>query len=97
MSREQFDDIMGRIAETIGERPLDQDLAAHLTASFPPDGDDFKAVEALCREGEAEGWVCGREAGGIKFSRPRRSRGPILRGRGAHGALRGPPSRPSEG
>ncbi len=24
---------------------------------------------ALCQEGEAEGWVCGREAGGIAFGR----------------------------
>ncbi len=70
MSREDFDEIMGRIAGAIGDRPLDQDLAAHLSATFPPDGEDFKAVERLCREGEAEGWVCGREAGGIKFSRP---------------------------
>ena len=70
MSREQFEEIMGRVAASIGERAVDQELAAHLGDAFPPDGADFKAVEALCREGEAEGWLCNREAGGIKFSRP---------------------------
>ena len=41
-----------------------------LMESFPPDGEDFQAVEALCREGERDGWLCARAAGGIKFGRP---------------------------
>jgi hypothetical protein len=70
MSREAFNEIMGRVAAAIGDKPLEEALARFLNETFPADGEDFTAVEALCRKGEAEGWICNREGGGIKFSRP---------------------------
>lgn len=69
MAREDFERIMGDIAGTIGERTLDDGLVALLDKSYPADGPIFQAVEALCREGEAEGWLCAREMGGIRFGR----------------------------
>ena len=69
MSQARFDELMGEIAAGIGERAVNADLAAFLNETFAEDGETFKAVEALCREGEADGWLCGREMGGIKFGR----------------------------
>lgn len=54
---------------SIGNRPLDQKLGAALNAEFPVGGAWFSSAVALCRRGIAEGWLCGREAGGIKFGR----------------------------
>ena len=68
--REEFAGLAGKIAATIDERTLDKGLEAHLSNTYPPDGDVFTRLEALCRQGEKDGWLCSREAGGIRFSRP---------------------------
>lgn len=70
MSKAKFEECMTRIAQAIADKPVDAALASYLNEAFAADGDDFKAVEALCREGEKDGWLCEREAGGIKFGRP---------------------------
>lgn len=62
-----------RVAEATGRiagRPLDPSLADELNTAFPAAGPWFAAMVALCRQGCAEGWLCAREAGGIKFGRP---------------------------
>lgn len=69
MSRAEFEDLMGEVAEAIGDKPVDGALAAFLNDTFAEDGAAFRAVEALCRTGEEEGWICAREMGGIKFGR----------------------------
>jgi hypothetical protein len=69
MSQTEFEDFMGEIATAIGDRPVDAALATFLGDTFGAAGETFKAVEALCIAGEAEGWICGREMGGIKFGR----------------------------
>lgn len=68
-SREEFNKLFGEIASTIGVRLLNKDLEAHLNATYPPDGDVYRRIEALCAQGEKDGWLCNREAGGIRFSR----------------------------
>lgn len=55
-------------AAVVGEA-LGADLEAQLNTEFPADGEWFRTAEALCRQGCEEGWLCGREAGGIKFGR----------------------------
>ena len=69
MSKQQFLETVSTIAERIGDRPLDDTLAAYLNSEFPVDGETFSALKSLCAEGEAEGWLMAREAGGIKFGR----------------------------
>ncbi len=69
MSQQQFLDTISTIAESIGDRPLDDALASYLNAEFPADGDTFATLKSLCAEGEADGWLMSREAGGIKFGR----------------------------
>ncbi len=69
MSKADFEERMTRIANAIADRPVDAALARFLNETFAADGAEFKAVEALCREGEKNGWLCEREAGGIRFGR----------------------------
>lgn len=57
------------VTKAIAGAPLDSELEDRLNREFPPDGSWFADVFQLCREGVAEGWLCGREAGGIKFGR----------------------------
>lgn len=70
MPREQFLEIVGDIHKTIEGLSLDAAMEQRLNACFPASGDVFAALKMLCAEGEAQGWLLGREAGGIKFSRP---------------------------
>ncbi len=69
MSKQQFLETVSTIAQHIGGRPLDSSLAAYLNSEFPAGGETFGALKSLCAEGEAEGWLMAREAGGIKFGR----------------------------
>jgi len=69
MSKQQFVESIGAIAKEIEGRPLNDDLAAYLNAAFAPSGREFSLLRRLCEEGEREGWLMAREAGGIKFGR----------------------------
>jgi len=69
MTQSAFESLLGEVAAAIAERPLDDDLQAFLNAEYPADGEVVARIAAHCVEGEAEGWVCGREAGGIAFGR----------------------------
>ena len=70
MSIEKFSTLVGGIANAISGKALDADLEAFLNATYPAEAADFAELKALCRQGEAEGWLMAREAGGIKFGRP---------------------------
>jgi len=69
MSRQQFLETVSDIAGTIGDAQLDDALAEKLNATYPPEGTTFTRLRELCAEGEAEGWLMSREAGGIRFGR----------------------------
>lgn len=57
------------VADAIGDRPLDKSLEEALDREFPVDGEWFETTARMCAQGVEEGWLCGREAGGIKFGR----------------------------
>jgi len=69
MSKQNFLDTVATIVASVGERPLDDGLAAHLNREFPAGGKLFAGLKALCAEGERDGWLMAREVGGIKFGR----------------------------
>ena len=50
-------------------RALDESLDAWLNSHAGPGSATFAAVEGACRAGVAEGWLCNREGGGIKYGR----------------------------
>jgi len=57
------------MAERIRGRALDKALEAELNREFPADGEAVRSVERACRAAIAAGWMCNREAGGIKYGR----------------------------
>ena len=44
-------------------------LERELNTRFAPNGDTVRAIEAACRTGIAEGWMCNREHAGIRYGR----------------------------
>lgn len=69
MSAEEFSTLLGGIAARLEGQPLDDAMAAFLNREYPQNGPDFQRLAALCAEGERDGWLMGREAGGIRFGR----------------------------
>ncbi len=67
--RERFETIIGDLAKVLGGRRLDADLQSFLSNSYPPGGPIFGELADLCRIGIAEGWLCNREQGGVRFGR----------------------------
>ena len=69
MTSSEFSALIAPITAWIGNRTLDATLEADLNRTFSPDGDLFRSVVDACRAGVAAGWMCNREAGGIKYGR----------------------------
>ncbi|MDM8168897.1 DUF4863 family protein [Roseovarius sp.] len=69
MSQERFEALVGEVAEAIEGKPLDAGLAGYLNKTWPKDGPEFAELRELCAEGERDGWLMSREAGGIRFGR----------------------------
>ncbi len=53
----------------IAGRPLDAALDAWLNAECGPDSAVYRELHASCQAGVAEGWLCQREGGGIRYGR----------------------------
>jgi hypothetical protein len=69
MSQDRFEALVGEIASSISGKPVDPSLAGYLNKTWPRDGDRFAELRGLCAQGEREGWLMSREAGGIRFGR----------------------------
>lgn len=65
----RFEVLVGKIANAIAGKPLDQQMQDFLNAAFPVESREFQELKSLCAAGEAEGWLMQREMGGIKFGR----------------------------
>lgn len=65
----QFQQLISRLTSEIAAAPLDASLEAHLNADHGPGSDTYEALFAACKTGVAEGWLCNREGGGIRFGR----------------------------
>jgi hypothetical protein len=76
---DSFRALIKRITDHIEERPLDQALETDLNHAFPADGEIYGQILESCRSAIAAGWMCEREAGGIKYGRVIKS-APELRG-----------------
>lgn len=66
---ESFTALIAAVTATLQEKPLDDALAADLNRRFPAHGDTFRALLAACHDGIAAGWMCAREAAGIRYGR----------------------------
>jgi Domain of unknown function (DUF4863) len=64
-----FKKLIAAITGRIAGQALDAQLEQELNTSFPAAGPDVRAVFDACQAGITAGWMCSREAGGIRFGR----------------------------
>ncbi len=64
-----FKTLIKEVTDAISGKPVDGALGDELNRLFPADGPTFKGIEKACLAAIAEGWMCEREMGGIKFGR----------------------------
>ena len=69
MQVEQFSKLIAEVTNFVAARPLTTQLEAELNVAFPASGDRFQEIFSACRQAIANGWMCNREAGGIKYGR----------------------------
>lgn len=68
-SQSAFKAIIAEITAQLADRAVDAGLQSALNQKFPAGGPVVDSVFAACKKAIAEGWMCGREAGGIRYGR----------------------------
>ena len=69
MSPDDFQRLIAGVTSQLADRPLDGALAGWLNATWPADSAVFRELAAACRSGVAEGWLCNRTGGGLRYGR----------------------------
>ena len=69
MSAEHFRAQIVELSAAIAGRPEDAALDAWLNATHGAQSATYAALKASCEQGVAEGWLCNREGGGIRYGR----------------------------
>ena len=68
-AREQFRSLITDIVSFIGARALGSALQEALNQRFPAQGQVYASLLGTCKTAIAEGWMCAREAEGIRYGR----------------------------
>ena len=69
MSKEAFHQLIASLTAEIADRPLDPALDQWLNARHGAETPSFDNLKQACIDGVAEGWLCEREGGGIRYGR----------------------------
>ena len=69
MTETAFRDLIATVTASIAGRPLDAALARELNARFGPGTATFQTIRQACIHAIEQGWMCNREAGGIRYGR----------------------------
>lgn len=69
MTPDKFRAQIAALTAQIAGRPIDADLDAWLNREHGAASASYAALKASCEAGVAEGWLCNREGGGIKYGR----------------------------
>jgi hypothetical protein len=69
MSVENFTQLVSKVTDQIGSKPVDKNLQSFLNETFPPNSQVFKDIRNACEKGISEGWMCQYENGGVKYGR----------------------------
>ena len=69
VSKEAFHQLIAGLTAEIAGRPLDAQLDQWLNARHGAGSAGFEQLRQACIGGVAEGWLCEREGGGIKYGR----------------------------
>ncbi|MDP9085061.1 MAG: DUF4863 family protein [Pseudomonadota bacterium] len=66
---EEFQALIKNVARHLAGQPLDAALATFLNTTIPPQSELFVQISAACNAAIAGGWMCAREAAGIRYGR----------------------------
>ena len=69
MSPTEFREQIAALSTQLAGRPLDAELDAWLTAEHGVGSPTYNALRQSCEAGVAEGWLCDREGGGLRYGR----------------------------
>jgi Domain of unknown function (DUF4863) len=69
MTPDQFRAQIAQLTAQIAGRPVDTALDAWLNTEHGPGSTTYRELKAACEAGVAEGWLCNREGGGIRYGR----------------------------
>ncbi|MEC5214952.1 hypothetical protein RCH06_003524 [Polaromonas sp. CG_9.5] len=69
MSLAQFREQIAQLTMQLAGRPLDAGLDAWLNAEHGIESATYRQLKQTCMAGVAEGWLCEREGGGVRYGR----------------------------
>ncbi len=69
MTLQDFADLVAGVTSRVQGKALDRSLDDELNRELPAWGPEFRALADACLAGVAAGWLCNREAGGIRYGR----------------------------
>ena len=69
MTPDEFSVVLAPVTEIAGGQPFDAALQARLDLDFGAGSAWFAQMFSACQEAIAAGWMCNREAGGIRYGR----------------------------
>ena len=68
-SQDQFRNAIAALTGQIAGRALDSSLDAWLNTQHGASSPTYQSLKRACEQGVAEGWLCNREGGGIRYGR----------------------------
>ena len=69
MSPAEFREQIAQLTAQLAGRALDSSLDQWLNSEWGAHSETFRALKAACQDGVAQGWLCEREGGGIRYGR----------------------------
>lgn len=69
MQISDFQTLISQITDEIAQVPIDSALESHLNAKHGAGSYLYEHLFAACQQGVKDGWLCNREADGIRFGR----------------------------
>lgn len=69
MSPQEFKEQIAQLTVQLEGRVLDASLQEWLNTEYGPRTAGYQGLRAACLEGVAQGWLCDREAGGLRYGR----------------------------
>jgi hypothetical protein len=67
--RHAFRSLVAALTAEIALETLDAALEERLNRAHPADGSAYRSIRAACASAIAAGWMCGRQAAGIRYGR----------------------------
>ena len=69
MDAAEFQALIGNVTGKIAGKPLGTTLEAYLNKEHGPGSSTYDEIFNACKEGVRAGWMCNREADGIRYGR----------------------------